>query len=338
MMKNCRYGIRDSFFKKGRRRTRFLIAWLMILLQASVLTGCASGQGSESGKEGVEKESMEEESAGDGSTNNPGKEQTEEPSAESGDVLRVQVLKVGKADAIVLSCGGKTMVIDCGEEEDGQEVLAYLQAEGVSEIDVLMITHFDKDHVGGADTVMNGMPVSRVLLPAYTGSGTEYKDFMEALQKTAAEPENILEPVRFQLGDALVLVEPPASYQIPNDAANNDTEYDNNFSLVTTVEFCGQRMIFAGDIEKQRICEWLAHGDREPCAVLKVPHHGVYNKALEDLFGTLQPAYAIICDSKKNPADERTLELLRQCGVECLETKDGDISVLCGSEGIEIRQ
>ena len=334
MMKNCRYGIRDSFFKKGRRRTRFLIAWLMILLQASVLTGCASGQGSESWKEGVEKESMEEESAGDGSTNNPGKEQTEEPSAESGDVLRVQVLKVGKADAIVLSCGGKTMVIDCGEEEDGQEVLAYLQAEGVSEIDVLMITHFDKDHVGGADTVMNGISVSRVLLPAYTGSGAEYEDFMAALEKAGAEPENVQEPVRFQLGDASVLVEPPASYEIPD----NDKEYDNNFSLITTVEYCGQRIVFAGDIEKQRIREWLALGDQKPCAVLKVPHHGVYNKALEDFFRTLQPAYAIICDSKKNPADDRTLELLRQCGAECLQTRNGDISILCSSEGIEVQQ
>ena len=56
MMKNCRHGIRDLFFKKGRRRVLFLIAWVMILLQASVLTGCASGQGSASGKEGVASE------------------------------------------------------------------------------------------------------------------------------------------------------------------------------------------------------------------------------------------------------------------------------------------
>ena len=338
MMKNCRHGIRDLFFKKGRRRVLFLIAWVMILLQASVLTGCASGQGSASGKEGVEKESMEKESTRNSSTNNKGAEQTEETSAESRNVLQVQVLKVGKADAIVLFCGGETMVIDCGEEEDGQEVLAYLQEEGVSKIDVLMITHFDKDHVGGADTVMEGMPVRRVILPAYTGSGTEYEDFMAVLEKAGVEPENVQEPVRFQLGDASVLVEPPASYEIPVDNANDDEEYDNNFSLITTVEFCDQRMTFAGDIEKQRIQEWLAQGSQEPCAVLKVPHHGVYNKALEDLFGTLQPAYAIICDSKKNPADDRTLELLRQCGAECFETKDGDISVLCDSKGIEVQQ
>ena len=48
---------------------------------------------------------------------------------EGEDILQVQALKVGKADAIVLFCGGETMVIDCGEEEDGQEVLEYLRGK-----------------------------------------------------------------------------------------------------------------------------------------------------------------------------------------------------------------
>ena len=319
-MMSCRLFFQNAVCRTRKKRELFLttwIVWIIILTQICVLTGCAAGTGSESGSVS-EKESTREESM----------------EREGEDILQVQALKVGKADAIVLFCGGETMVIDCGEEEDGQEVLEYLQGKGVTEIDVLMITHFDQDHVGGADAVMKGMPVHRVILPAYSGSGTEYEDFMAALEKAGAEPENVQEPVRFQLGDSSVLVEPPASYEIPD----NDKEYDNNFSLITTVEYCGQRMVFAGDIEKQRIREWLAQGDQKPCAVLKVPHHGVYNKALEDLFRTLQPAYAIICDSKKNPADDRTLELLQQCGAECLQTRNGDISILCSSEGIEVQQ
>ena len=67
------------------------------------------------------------------------------------DTLEVCFLKVGKADAIVLMCRDETMVIDCGEEDDGREVLACLKSRGVKEVDVLVITHFDKDHVGGAE-------------------------------------------------------------------------------------------------------------------------------------------------------------------------------------------
>ena len=56
-------------------------------------------------------------------------------------------LKVGKADAIVLESGGRAMVIDTGEEDDGQELVDFLKNRNISLVDVLIITHYDKDHV-----------------------------------------------------------------------------------------------------------------------------------------------------------------------------------------------
>lgn len=267
-------------------------------------------------------------------TENSSSDESKDSSGESADVLKVQVLKVGKADAMVLTCGESTMIIDCGEEEDGLEVLKYLEGQGISEVDVLMITHFDKDHVGGADTVVEGIPVKRVILPSYAGTGTDYMDFMAALDQAGITPENVTENIAFDLGCASVLVEPPASYEIPED----ETEYDNNFSLITTVLCHGKRLVFTGDIQKQRIREWLAGSAVTTCDVLKVPHHGVYNTSLEELFKTLSPKYAVICDSKKNMADERTIELLKQCGADCLETCYGDITILCSESGLEIHQ
>ncbi len=248
--------------------------------------------------------------------------------------LEARFLKVGKADAIVLICQDKTMVIDCGEEDDGKEVLAYLKSRGVKKVDVLMITHFDKDHVGGADTLVEGIKVESVLLPAYTGSGTEYTDFMEALGKAGINPENVTENMNLTLGSASILVEPPASYEIPA----NVEEYDNDFSLIATVEFEGKRLIFTGDSEKKRIREWLAGGSAAECDVLKIPHHGVYNKALEELLSVTKPSHTVICDSKKNPADAKTLELIRKIGADCMQTQYGDITILCSRDSIEIHQ
>lgn len=267
-------------------------------------------------------------------------EQThQEPDQVQPDTLLIEVLKVGKADAIILHSGEETMIIDCGEEDDGQEVLERLKADGVQKIDVMIITHFDKDHVGGADTVVDGLPVDRVLLPAYTGAGTEYEDFLAALQRAGIEPENVTETESFTLGGASVTVEPPASYEIPaEENSSGDEEYDNDFSLITTVELGDKRLVFAGDAEKKRIREWLAGGTAQKCDFLKVPHHGVYNKALSELFEALQPAYAVICDSKKNPADERTLELLKNGGTKYFQTMNGDIKILCDGQNIEVSQ
>lgn len=66
------------------------------------------------------------------------------------DALKVTLFKVGKADAIVVEKGNYTMVIDAGEEEDGEEIITYLENQGKDTVNDLVITHFDKDHVGGA--------------------------------------------------------------------------------------------------------------------------------------------------------------------------------------------
>ena len=99
------------------------------------------------------------------------------------DPLKVTILKVGKADAIVVQTEEKTMVIDAGEEEDGEELELFLKQQYVSCIDTLIITHFDQDHVGGADTLVENLEIGQVLLPDYEGSNTEYMDFMTELEK-----------------------------------------------------------------------------------------------------------------------------------------------------------
>ena len=144
--------------------------------------------------------------------------------------LKATLLKVGKADAIILQCQDHTMVMDAGEEEDGEEIIQFLTNQGISKVDTLLITHFDQDHVGGADTLVETLSVGEVFLPDYEGNSTEYVDFIAALQEKEITPKRLREPMEFMLGDAQVLVEPPASYETLVEGA----EMDNNFSLITT--------------------------------------------------------------------------------------------------------
>lgn len=245
--------------------------------------------------------------------------------------LQVTLLKIGCADAIVVQEGDKTAVIDAGEEEDGAEVVAFLEDQGISYIDTLIITHFDKDHVGGADTLVEALEIGQVLIPDYQGESTEYSDFLSAMEQKGITPLSLTESMEFKLGEADVLVEPPLSYEIPD----GEIEYDNNFSLITTITHGGNRLLFAGDIEKQRIREWLAQGTATECDFLKIPHHGVYNKALPGLIDAVSPKYAVICDSDKNPAEAKTLELLRQVNAQVMETKSGDVTVI--SDGLDLK-
>lgn len=255
-------------------------------------------------------------------------------SAEQEEPLKVTLLKVGKADAIVIQTSKENMVIDTGEEEDGEELVMFLKNQGISRVDTLLITHYDQDHVGGADTLMESMETERVIIPDYEGHSVEYLDFMKAMEQREIVPERVNHVLEFSLGDAEVIVEPPDSYR----TEHKNVEMDNNFSLITTINHGENKMIFAGDAEKQRIKEWLKNGQAEDCDFLKVPHHGVYNTALEKLFQKLKPEYAVICTSKKNPADVQTVELLKKYNAHVFQTKDGNITLVSDGRKLEMKQ
>ena len=248
--------------------------------------------------------------------------------------LTVTLLSIGKADAIVLRCEDETMVIDAGETDDGKTLVNFLAWQDVQRVDVLVITHFDKDHVGGAARLVKKLEVGRVLLPDYEGQNEEYAAFMAELEDQGLAPERLSKAVRFSLGAAEVLVEPPASY--PADYTGDSA--DNDLSLITTVTHGSQRLLFAGDAEKTRLAEWLAQETRQPCGFLKVPHHGDYNKTLPELIEAVQPQYAAICDSDKNPAEQRTIALLEREGAAVYETKDGEIVVVSDGRSLSVSQ
>ena len=81
----------------------------------------------------------------------------------------------------------------------------------------------------------------------------------------------------------------------------------------------------------------IVKGAAEP-EPLKVPHHGVYNTALQELFETVEPECAVICSSNKNPADPQTIELLKKYNVHVFQTKDGNITVISDGTSLEMKQ
>ena len=256
----------------------------------------------------------------------------ESPAAEV-EPLTATILSIGKADAIVLQCGGQVMVIDTGETDDGKALVNFLAWREIGRVDVLLITHFDRDHVGGAARLVKKLEVGRVLLPDYEGQNEEYAALAAQLEKSGLTPERVTKKLSFSLGDAEVLVEPPASWPAEVTADG----MDNELSLITTVTHGSQRLLFAGDAERARLREWLEE-EREPCGFVKMPHHGVYNKALPELIKAVKPQYAVICDSDKNPAEERTLALLEREGVETFETKNGEIVVTSDGRSLSVTQ
>ena len=112
---------------------------------------------------------------------------------------------------------------------------------------------------------------------------------------------------------------------------------DNNSSLVVKMEHGETRLLFCGDAEEERLAEII-----DTCAgeydFVKLPYHGNYIENYGEFFDKIKMKYAAITDSKKNPADTRTLDLLAEEGVAALETRNGTVSFFSDGRSVKVEQ
>ena len=241
--------------------------------------------------------------------------------------FEVTALSVGKADSIILKTENHCILIDCGEKDDGENILNKLKEKKIEAIDCLVITHFDKDHIGGAVDVLKGISVDKIYVPDYQGTSDEYKDYIKYIKKQNIAQTVLTEEISFNIDDVLISIYPPQEKEYE--------ESDNDFSLALAAEYKNNSFLFCGDAEKVRLEEIKKQTGKE-FDYIKVAHHGRYNKGTDGFFEATKPKYAVISTDEKNPPDEKTILILNNLGVKIYSTKDGDITAKSDGERIII--
>jgi len=231
--------------------------------------------------------------------------------------LELYAFSVGKADALLIKTPDASIMIDTGENGDGDELVARLFELGIKKLDLLILTHFDKDHIGGADTIIRNVPIDRILLPSYEKESKQYTQLLAALKQTDAEITYLTADLTLKYGALDLFVWPSP---VPFDGTS-----DNDQSLITKALFDGKSYLFMGDAEEAELKKLIYSERNLTCDVLKLPHHGVYDEQYAALMATTLPSCVIICDSPKNPADAQTIETLQFFEPIILQTKNGEI-------------
>ena len=226
--------------------------------------------------------------------------------------LTVTVYNVGKGDCILVQQDGYAMMIDCGYQQTAGEITDYLKLTGI-EPECVIITHYDKDHVGGAAAFADSFKTAAFYLPDYEGSSTYYNALMSSLQSpdSSHDISVVKSDISFKLGDA--------SVDIYASDVEFDGDNDNDCSLVVSVRYGRDSYLFAGDLEKEGISAFLAAHSGQ-WDVIKMPHHGNKKGNVGNLLETVRPGYAIITDSGSDPATDDVLELLETAGAKIWRT------------------
>ncbi|MBO4355407.1 MAG: MBL fold metallo-hydrolase [Clostridia bacterium] len=273
-----------------------------------------------------------------GKTTDNGKENTDPASEgypsdiavwESG--IKVIFFDVGKGDAIAIRTENSTVLIDCGYTGSGQGIADALINAGVKKIDKLIITHFDKDHVGGAGLIIRYFEIGEVIFSSYSQDNEESKAFRMAMSLKGTEGYIPKDNYSFELDGVVYYVYPPS-------ADGYSENVYNNASIVVKAVYKEKSFLFTADIDEERVEEILKSKDDFSCDVLKAPYHGNNFSALGDFFKMTGAQYAVVTSSDSQAEAAKTLKKLSKAGMVYYLTRNGSVIVSSDGKSLTISQ
>ncbi len=211
--------------------------------------------------------------------------------------LKVAFLDVGQGDSILIQApNGQTMLVDGGRSTDLAQsvIIPKLKEWGAKQVDVLVPTHPDQDHIAGLAGVLESYPVK---LAALTGQVHSTKIYERLL--TDIRDKNI-EALKVRTGTAIPF-DPSVKIEVLNpDDAEVNSDDTNDASIVIKLTYGNTSFLLTGDAEMPANKAMLDHGFDVRSTVLKLGHHGSRTSTNEAWLTKVQPQLGIISAGKDN--------------------------------------
>jgi len=242
--------------------------------------------------------------------------------------MEVHFIDVGQADCALLASGGHFMLIDGGNNDDGEHIVTYLQNAGVKKLDLVVGTHPHEDHIGSLDAAIEAFDIGAVYMPDVSADTETYRDVLDAVEGKGLQVQH---PVP---GDVLDF------NGLPVEIFGPVKEYSNlnNHSIVLRVSVGETAFLFTGDVEIEGEYDILEQGFDISADVLKVSHHGSSGSSVEEFLAYTDADYAVISVGEGNIYDHPeavTLKRLQNYGMEIYRT-DEQGTIVCDTDGKNI--
>ncbi len=253
--------------------------------------------------------------------------------------LQIHFIDVGQADSILIKQDNNYMLIDGGNNEDGDMLVKYLKEQGVEKLDYIIATHPHEDHIGGLDDVLNEFDTDLVLMPDKITTTKTFEDFLLAI-KNRQDTKN-------KNGENVTLKKVPKleeKYNLGNASfviyAPNSSSYDelNNYSIVIKLSFGNNTFLFTGDAEKLSEKEMLDKNYDLKADVLKIGHHGSSTSTSDEFLEAVSPKYAVLSvgeDNLYNLPKKTVMDKFKNNNIPVYRT-DEQGTIILNSDGTNI--
>lgn len=239
--------------------------------------------------------------------------------------LSVHFIDVGQADcSLIVLPDGRYMLIDAGNNGDGDLISEYLNNLNITKIDYLVATHPHEDHIGSIDTVIQSFTIGKLYMPDAKSDTKTYRDVISAIE------ENGVELITAYAGTTIYADENMNITAVAPVKSYSDL---NNSSIVIRLTYKNSSFLFTGDAEELSEKDITATVSAD---VLKVGHHGSNTSTSDAFLSEVDPMYAVISCGRNNkyghPHSE-TLEKLENDDVTIYRT-DTMGTLVCTTTGL----
>lgn len=241
--------------------------------------------------------------------------------------LKVYFLDVGQGDATYIKTPkGDDILIDGGNTDKGDLMVKYLKELKVDDIEVLIMTHPDADHIGGLHKVMQNFKVKSVYAPKVAHTTETYVTLLKQIkaQGLSIKPATAGTTIPLQ-GVSAKFVAPVGTYE----------KELNEWSAVLHLTYGATSFLFTGDAEYKSEADMLKSKQVLKADVLKVGHHGSNSSTSPAFLKAVAPKYAVISSGKDNKyghPTQGTLQKLQQSKIITYRT-DQKGTILAVSNG-----
>lgn len=255
--------------------------------------------------------------------------------------LKIFFVDVGQGDCtFIVTPKNKTILIDGGGSTESDfdvgesTLLPYILDRGYKKIDLMFISHFDQDHIGGLFTILRELKVNRVCISKQEENSENYKKFLEIVK------ERNITVFTVKIGEK-IKIEKNLYFDIlwPQEEQIEENRINNN-AIVMKLIYNGFSCLFTGDIEKvaeDKIVSLYKDKSVLESDILKVAHHGSKTSTTEEFFKLVNPKISLIGVGKNNlfghPSSE-VIERLEKSNAKIYRTDmNGEINIIINKRG-----
>lgn len=227
----------------------------------------------------------------------------------------VDYIYIGEGNAsLIQTKKGKNILIDSGDggEErynSGEKILLpYLLFNKIHKIDEIYITHLDKDHFGGAESIVKNLNVKKVYIPYGYINDESFAKFKKICIRKHIEINEVYLDCKKQIEENIYLsILWPDKWKkdinkVKKEIAEKESKEKNNNSLVIKLDIYGKKILFPGDIEKEteyKISKKYIKNELKSDVLLS-PHHGSKTSSSDIFLEKVNPKTVIISCGKNN--------------------------------------